>query len=148
MRGLIKNICSVCGQLPEWNGKPLVLQLDHINGIFDDNRLENLRIICGHCHSQTDTFAGRNKKRDVASTARVFHPKTEKIKEKKCEIKAPRSSIKPSAEVLAKLLWEKPTSQIAKDFGISDKAVEKWAKSFNLTKPPRGYWQKKQVNKI
>jgi 5-methylcytosine-specific restriction endonuclease McrA len=60
--GLLENVCHICGQLPEWNGKPLVLQLDHINGISNDNRLENLRIICPHCHSQTENFAGKNNK--------------------------------------------------------------------------------------
>lgn len=59
---LLEYVCVMCGQLPEWNGKPLTLQLDHINGISNDNRLENLRILCPHCHSQTDNFAGKNKK--------------------------------------------------------------------------------------
>ena len=48
----------------------------------------------------------------------------------------------PSSEVLEKLLWEKPTSQIAKDLGVSDKAVEKHCKKLVLKKPPRGYWAK------
>lgn len=46
----------------DWQGKPLALQLDHINGIPNDHRIENLRFLCPNCHSQTDTFAGRNKK--------------------------------------------------------------------------------------
>ena len=54
-----KEECSECGIGPEWNGKPITLQLDHINGIYNDHRLENLRIICPNCHSQTETFAGR-----------------------------------------------------------------------------------------
>lgn len=41
----------------------MTLQLDHINGVRDDNRIENLRFLCPNCHSQTDTFAGRNKQR-------------------------------------------------------------------------------------
>src|SRR5271166_314842 len=53
---LLKNKCYICGQLPIWNDKPLVLQLDHINGTHNDNRLENLRILCPHCHTQTETF--------------------------------------------------------------------------------------------
>jgi 5-methylcytosine-specific restriction endonuclease McrA len=63
--GLLINKCYICGQLPEWNGKPLSLQLDHINGISNDNRIENLRMLCPHCHSQTDSFAGKNKNRQV-----------------------------------------------------------------------------------
>lgn len=54
--------CESCGQLPLWNNRHLTLQLDHINGIGDDNRLENLQIICPNCHTQTSTFGFRNKK--------------------------------------------------------------------------------------
>jgi hypothetical protein len=51
----------------------------------------------------------------------------------------------PSAEALQKLIWEKPTSQVAKDLGVSDKAVEKHCKKLGLKKPPRGYWAKIQA---
>jgi hypothetical protein len=51
----------------------------------------------------------------------------------------------PSAEALEKLLWEKPTSQIAKGLGVSDKAIEKHCKKLALKKPPRGYWAKIQA---
>lgn len=54
--GLKTNQCEDCGQLPFWNGKPLVLHLDHVNGDNTDNRLANLRILCPHCHSQTSTY--------------------------------------------------------------------------------------------
>jgi len=50
---------------------------------------------------------------------------------------------RPTKEELEKMLWEMPTIQIAKSFNVSDKAVEKWSKSYGLTKPPRGYWAKK-----
>jgi hypothetical protein len=56
--GYKENICEEC-KISEWNGKHLVLELDHINGIHTDNRLENLRILCPNCHSQTPTFRGR-----------------------------------------------------------------------------------------
>lgn len=59
--GLLDNVCYECGLCPEWEGNPLVLHLDHINGDKYDNRLENLRILCPNCHSQTVTFSGKNK---------------------------------------------------------------------------------------
>lgn len=59
-----------------------------------------------------------------------------------------RKVIRPSKEELSKLLWEKPTTQIAKEFGVSDKAIEKWSKSYGISKPPRGYWEKKKHQKI
>ncbi len=55
---------------------------------------------------------------------------------------------RPSKEELEKLVWEKPTAQICKDFGVSDKAVEKWCKTYGIEKPPRGYWVKKAYGKI
>ena len=54
--------CAICGNTGMWNNKELVLQLDHINGINNDNRIENLRFLCPNCHSQTNTFSGKNNK--------------------------------------------------------------------------------------
>ena len=59
-KGLLKNKCSICG-IEKWKGKFLVMILDHINGINNDNRLKNLRMLCPNCNSQQDTFCGKNK---------------------------------------------------------------------------------------
>jgi hypothetical protein len=58
--GKLKYECAICKNNGEWQGQTLVLQLDHINGVNNDHRLENLRFLCPNCHSLTDTYAGKN----------------------------------------------------------------------------------------
>jgi hypothetical protein len=57
--GLLIRVCAIC-ERDEWNGEPIPLELDHINGDRTDNRLENLRLVCPNCHAQTPTYRGRN----------------------------------------------------------------------------------------
>lgn len=57
---LLEYKCGCCGNEGTWLDKPLTLQLDHINGINNDHRLENLRFLCPNCHTQTNTW-GKNK---------------------------------------------------------------------------------------
>lgn len=56
-----KNKCDKC-KIESWNNRNITIELDHINGNSNDHRLDNLQMLCPNCHSQTDTFRGRNIK--------------------------------------------------------------------------------------
>ncbi len=58
--GIKENICEIC-EIKEWNGKEISMQLDHIDGDSHNHKLNNLRMICPNCHSQTETYCGKNK---------------------------------------------------------------------------------------
>ena len=60
--GIRERRCEICGGT-QWNGRPIPLQLDHINGDRRDHRLVNLRILCPNCHAQTDTYCAKNRGR-------------------------------------------------------------------------------------
>jgi hypothetical protein len=62
-RLLIEYKCAVCGIEPVWQGKPMPLILDHINGVNNDNRILNLRFVCSNCDSQLPTYKSKNNGR-------------------------------------------------------------------------------------
>ncbi len=132
--------CQICNLSPIWNHKKLSLVLDHINGINNDHRKENLRFLCPNCNSQTNTFAGRNarKKQYCLQCGKPIHRKSKRCPD--CRAFDRRKVSWPEKEELQKMLWETPTSQIARRYGVSDKAIEKWVKKYGLSKPPRGHW--------
>lgn len=126
--GLLINHCALCGRPPEWEGKPLMLRLDHLNGVNDDNRLENLRLLCPNCDSQTDTYCGRNKK---AGRKRACECGTllarKSLRCKHCQDKMPRpTKIQwPSTEELAQLAKELGYAGCGRMLGVSDNAVRR-----------------------
>lgn len=82
--GLKLPICEMCGQGQFWMGRPMSLVLDHINGVPNDNRLENLRIVCPNCNATLDTHCGRNtpRQRVCPGCKRTFAPN--KIQHRYC----------------------------------------------------------------
>lgn len=125
--GFIEYKCQ-CGNSGLWNDKPLALQIDHINGEHNDNRIENLRWICPNCHSQTETFCGKHKKLkvkppkiSVLDPEWRYRPRPEK-----------RKVVRPSKEELEILIKNNTFVSLGKKFGVSDVAVKKWCKAYKI----------------
>ncbi|MCX3286022.1 HNH endonuclease signature motif containing protein [Streptomyces sp. NEAU-H22] len=59
----VEERCAMCGMEAVWLGEPLPLEVDHIDGDWRDNRVENVRLLCPNCHSTTDTYRGRGRGR-------------------------------------------------------------------------------------
>lgn len=163
--GLKKYECESC-KLSEWQGMPIPLELDHINGIHEDNTLSNLRILCSNCHALTPTHRGGNVgisngnpvwKRDKSLKVVVIKTKLclcgKNITEQatscvQCAHEKLHRIIWPSKEELEKLVWEKPKSSLAKELGVSDVAISKRCKKLGIKEPGRGYWLKNQSHLV
>ena len=133
--GLLNYSCAECGQLPEWREKTLVLILDHINGISNDHRLENLQFLCPNCNSQTKTFAGRNRRpQHQWHCKNCGNPISGKGGTKKCRrcisLGQERSTNRPSLEVLLKQIEELGYRGTGRLYGVSDNAIRKWVRAY------------------
>lgn len=131
---LIENKCSICGLHPTWNGNPMILILDHINGINNDNRLENLRLVCPNCNSQLDTHAGKNNKYAAVKPSKLCKCGKEITKtSSKCSY-CSNTSRKVNWEMInlpALLLKHANAEQVGKVLGVSGAAVRKRLKKLN-----------------
>lgn len=148
-QSLLEYRCVECGNIGFHNDKPLSLQVDHINGINTDHRLENLRYLCPNCHSQTETFSGKRHRKDKVCSGcgtNTSHHSHKLCKSCFIDNTKDRPDIEkikwPSNDVLSSLVWDKPMVQIGKILGVSDVAVKKRCKKHNISVPPRGFWLK------
>ena len=150
--------CSVNGI---WHSKEITLHVDHIDGNFLNNRIDNLRFLCPNCHSQTSNFGSLKYKQYFNCV--ICNKEIKKNKSGKCfscvqKVKRKRNTLprqsqrkveRPTKEELEILIQIKPMTQIAKDYGVSDTSIRKWAKSYNIElKNMLGYWSKVKHNKI
>ena len=131
--GFKEEKCECCG-LTEWNGLPITLQVHHINGVHTDNRLENLQILCPNCHSQTDTYAGKNANKDNGTTLRKEDTKKSMKKEDWESFKEESwKKNHPGKETLINVfLMCGSFLQTGKYYGVSDNAIKKWFEHYGM----------------
>lgn len=143
--GLKERACELCGQGEMWFGKPMSLILDHVNGQANDNRLENLRIVCPNCAATLETHCGRNAplrtSRECARCGRAFRPRAavQRYCSRSCGQRSDRTGnmrgrprpqarkvARPPYDVLVREVQEKGYSAVGREHGVSDNAVRKW----------------------
>ena len=127
--GMLTNKCYICGQLPEWNGEKLVMIIDHINGVSNDHRLENLRMLCPNCNSQQPTFAGRRLRKKYYCNRCGAEKKTKQSNLcDKCAQFNRRKVVRPNKQTLQKEIDELGYCGTARKYGVTDNAIRKWIK--------------------
>jgi Zn finger protein HypA/HybF involved in hydrogenase expression len=130
---IIPNKCNDCKIENSWNGKPLTLQLDHIDGDFTNNVIDNLRLLCPNCHSQTPTFSmGKRIKNKYVCLDCGCETSGYSDRCHMCSHKKKRKVIHPTKEELEKLVKSTPMTKIGSAFGVTDNAVRKWCKVMNI----------------
>ncbi|MGH2894088.1 MAG: HNH endonuclease [Solirubrobacteraceae bacterium] len=151
--GLKQRTCETCGQGESWEGRRMALILDHINGISNDHRLENLRIVCANCAATLDTHCGRNvpHERICPGCGQGFMPTTMQhrycsqecwgivARELKLGVPQPhlRKVERPSYEQLKEDVRTMSMLAVGRKYGVSDNAVRKWIRWYE-----RGFEEK------
>jgi hypothetical protein len=151
--GLKQRVCELCSQGENWYGRSMALILDHINGVGDDNRIENLRIVCPNCAATLDTHCGRKSRVEYSPRAclhcsREFVPKysAQRYCSQPCGVhsKGPRQPFperrkveRPSYDVLIEEMQRMGFSAVGRKYGVSDNAVRKWIRWYEAASERR-----------
>jgi hypothetical protein len=145
--GIKAGRCELCGQGELWRGRPLALILDHINGVPDDNRLENLRIVCPNCAATFDTHCGRKNRQTVLERAclrcgTTFFPADgrQRYCSGFCGVRWDRAGRprpggrkvreRPPYEQLLAEIAATGWSAVGRKYGVSDNAIRKWVRAY------------------
>jgi hypothetical protein len=146
--GLKQPVCELCGQGELWRDRRMALILDHVNGVRDDNRLENLRIVCPNCAATLDTHCGRKNRlecsdRECLHCGALFQPKSPRQRycSRACGMRAPRPARgvpkpalrrveRPAYDDLLREVAESGWSAVGRRYGVSDNAIRKWVRQY------------------
>lgn len=144
--GLKTPVCELCEQGEIWRGKRMGLILDHINGVRNDNRIENLRVVCPNCAATFDTHCGRKRRstprsRSCARCGKPFRPKyrDHRYCSRACGSRwdragkprpGARKAPRPPHEHLLREIREKGYSAAGRKYGVSDNAIRKWIREY------------------
>jgi hypothetical protein len=151
--GLKTRRCELCGQGELWRGRRMTLILDHVNGVSDDNRLENLRIVCPNCAATFETHCGRNKEmfieRECVRCGVNFSPNysSQRYCSSVCGSRWERKQGVPRPE--KRRVVRPPYGQLVREvrafgflgtgrrYGVSDNAIRKWLRMYEKQEAAR-----------
>jgi transposase-like protein len=139
--GLKERRCEMCGQGESWRGARMALVLDHVNGIWDDNRLENLRIVCPNCNATLETHCGRKNQRRGSERScercgATFYPRysAQRFCSRECGSRHTtrhfRRVERPPYSQLRAEIAATSYRAVGRKYGVSDNAIRKWVRAY------------------